>query len=47
MYRLNKGMVANVATIGVALVSHVFWTGVINRRFNRLIDPYFERYGIK
>jgi len=35
------------AMVGTGVVSHFFWTLVIKNRFDRLVQPYYEKYSIK
>lgn len=46
-FRMNKGISGYSAMLGVGVISHFFWTIVIKRRFDRLVQPYFEKYHIK
>ncbi len=40
-------MAANGYTVAVVLLSHLFWSAIITKRFTKLTEPYYQKYGIK
>lgn len=47
MFRTTSSVNASLFGIGIGLVNYLFWSTVINKRFEKLVNPYFEKYEIK
>lgn len=45
--RLKRGFTVYGGMLGAAGMSHLYWSSVINKRFNKMVDPYFAKYRIK